>query len=345
MTLVSSVPSPAPLVSIVMPVRNAFTTLEECLASIRGQTLEAWELIAIDDGSEDDSPAILRDCAARDDRIQLLAPGRVGLIAAINLGNETARAPYIARMDADDVMLPDRLRRQAEFLDRNPDVALVASRVELFPEDAIRSGYREYIRWQNDCLTPRQIADHIYLEAPLANPSVMFRGQLFERFGGYRDGPFPEDYEFWLRLHRAGVRMAKLPDCLLRWRDSLHRATRTDPRYSRAAFDGIRAEYLARDPRLLAGRPIVVWGAGRATRQRAARLSAHDIEFSAYIDIDPRKIGQRSLGVPVHPPEWLDRTDKPFILNYVANHGAREQIEQRLREMGYELGADFLPVG
>lgn len=328
-----------------MPVRNAATTLGECLDSILAQTLDAWELIAVDDGSEDDSPSLLQRVARSEPRVRVLSPGRIGLIAAINLGNESARADLIARMDADDLMLPERLQKQFDYLREHPDIDLVASRVELFPEEQIQSGYREYIRWQNDCLTPQQIADHIYLESPLANPSVMFRRRLFEQFGGYRDGPFPEDYEFYLRLHQAGVRMAKLPETLLRWRDSADRTTRTDLRYSRQAFDDIRAEYLAQDPRLHTGRSIVVWGAGRSTRQRAANLKAHKIKFVAYIDIDPNKIGQKSLGIPVHPPEWLDRSDKPFVLNYVANHGARQQIEAMLHTFGYEIGTDYLPVG
>ncbi|HUG19806.1 MAG TPA: glycosyltransferase, partial [Planctomycetaceae bacterium] len=254
-----------PLVSIVMPVRNAASTLGECLQSILAQTLAEWELIAVDDDSGDDSPNLLQETARSDSRIRVLSPGRVGLIAAINLGNESARADLIARMDSDDIMFPERLQKQFDYLCEHPDIALVASRVELFPEEQIQSGYREYVRWQNNCLTQQQIADHIYLESPLANPSVMFRKQLFERFGGYQDGPFPEDYEFYLRLQQSGVRMAKLPETLLRWRDSEARTTRTDPRYSRQAFDEIRAEYLARDPRLHTGRPIVVWGAGRST--------------------------------------------------------------------------------
>ncbi|HUG19875.1 MAG TPA: glycosyltransferase, partial [Planctomycetaceae bacterium] len=325
--------------------RNAASTLEDCLDSILAQTYAAWELIAVDDGSVDDSPILLQKTARSDSRIRVLSPGRIGLIAAINLGNESARADLIARMDSDDIMFPERLQKQFDYLCDRPDVELVASRVELFPEEQIQSGYREYIRWQNDCLTPKQIADHIYLESPLANPSVMFRKQLFERFGGYRDGPFPEDYEFSLRLHQSGVCMAKLPETLLRWRDSETRTTRTDPRYSRRAFDEIRAEYLARDTRLHTGRPLVVWGAGRSTRLRAANLKAHGIEFAAYIDIDPNKIGQQSLGISVHPPEWLDRPDKQFVLNYVANHGARQQIEAMLHNFGYEIGTDYLPVG
>jgi hypothetical protein len=163
--------------------------------------------------------------------------------------------------------------------------------------------------------------------------------------GGYRDGDFPEDYELLLRLHQRGHRMAKLPEVLLSWRDSGERLTRTDSRYAREAFDRIRAHYLAADPRLRQARELACWGAGRNTRKRVAHLLAHGFQPSAWIDIDPRKIGNLLEGVPVVPPTWLERKEKPFVLSYVANHGARELIAEALHTMGYQAGEDYLMVG
>jgi len=332
-------------VSIVLPVYNAVTTLRECLNSILDQTLPDWELIAVDDGSTDGSAEILKQLERGDERIRVLSPGKVGLVDAINRGHAAATTGLVARMDADDVMHPDRLLKQSGYLKSHPDIDVLATQVRLFPDEALEAGYREYIRWQNECLTPDQIADNIYVESPLANPSVMFRRTVFDRFGPYRDGPFPEDYEFWLRLHAAGIRMAKLPDILLDWRESQGRTTRSAPRFSREAFNNIRADYLAQDHRLHSGRDIVVWGAGRVTRQRVRLIEERGVAVSAYIDIDPRKIGGEIGEAIVHEPGWLKQSDKPFVLVYVTNHGAREQIRQELERMGYEMGDDFLCVG
>ncbi|MBN2360879.1 MAG: glycosyltransferase [Deltaproteobacteria bacterium] len=334
-----------PAISIVLPFRDAAATLADCVDSIAGQTWADYELIAIDDGSSDASPAQARERAERDPRILLLRPGRIGLVAALGLGLEQARAPLIARMDADDVMLPRRLEMQQRYLAAHPDVALVGSRVELFSDAPIRAGYREYLRWQNRCCTPEQIAQNIYVESPLAHPSVTFRRDVVVAAGGYRDGDFPEDYELWLRLHRAGHRLAKVPAVLLRWREHGTRLSRSDPRYARAAFDRLRAQYLMDEPALRAAAEVVVWGAGYRTRQRVKLLLERGVQPVAWIDVDPRKIGQRIWGLPVRDPEWLVRLPRPFVLVYVASHGAREQIAARLDAYGYRLGVDYLAVG
>jgi glycosyltransferase involved in cell wall biosynthesis len=334
-----------PRVSIVMPFRNAESTLRDCLGSIERQTMIDWELVAVDDGSTDDSNAVVTAAASRDSRIRLLSPGRVGLVAALNLGLHMSRAEIVARMDADDVMAPERLGLQASHLADHATIDLVSCQVRLFPEDAIRAGYDEYVRWQNACLTAEDVSEEIYVESPFAHPSVMFRRQTVLDAGGYRDGGFPEDYELWLRLNALGHRMDKLPHTLLDWRESPDRLSRTDDRYSREAFDRLRADYLSRDPRLTADREVVFWGAGRKTRQRARHVVALGVTPSGYVDIDPRKIGNRPGGVEVHPPEWLDRRDRPFVLAWVTNHGARDLIAARLREMGYVRGRDWLGVG
>ena len=332
-------------ITILLPFRNADPTLGECIDSIRQQTLREWELVAVDDGSDDASAALVAAAAAGDRRIRLLQPGRLGLVGALNEGLRQAAAPLVARMDADDRMHPERLALQRDYLATNPDIAVAGCQVEIFPEAELRDGYREYLRWQNGCLTPEQIAADIFVESPVAHPSVMFRREVIREAGGYRAGDFPEDYELWLRLHASGHRIGKVPRVLLSWRDGSGRMSRVDLRYRRDAFDALRARYLVAHPRLRDGREIVFWGAGRKTRLRTRHLAGHGVRPSAYVDIDPRKIGQRIAGVPVHPPEWLARGNRPFVLVFVASHGARELIAARLGSMGYEPARDYLVVG
>ena len=333
-------------VSILLPYRNAESTLEECLDSIRSQTLVDYELLAIDDHSTDDSLALLTHYAAADHRIKLFHNPGQGLVAALNHGLCQASTPLIARMDADDRMRPERLQLQYTHLQQHPETTLLGCGTRLFPDHEIRSGLREYVRWQNQCNQADRIADEIYIEAPFAHPSVMFRKEAILRVGGYLQGDFPEDYELWLRLHQAGHRMEKLSRTLLEWRDYPTRTSRIDPRYSRAAFDALRAGYLASDPRLLSRRgEFVIWGAGRKTRLRCRHLLEKGFTPRAWIDIDPRKIGNSLQGVPVVAPHWLVQGDKYFVLIYVANHGAREIIARELQGLGYQRGSDYLVVG
>lgn len=174
--------------------------------------------------------------------------------------------------------------------------------------------------------------------------SVMMRRDRVLALGGYRGGDYPEDYDLWLRMVRAGYRLHKLPQVLLDWREGSGRASRVDARYRRLAFEHLKAVHLARDPRLHAGRPLVIWGAGRRSRRRAALLLVHGFSPVAWVDIDPRKIGSRLSGVPVVPPQWLDRHPRPLVLSYVGNHGARDRIRAELERMGYVRGRDFLAV-
>ncbi len=229
----------------------------------------------------------------------------------------------------------------------HPEISVLGCATTLFAEERIRRGMRVYIEWQNSCCSPEQTADEIYIESPFAHPSVVFRRQTVLELGGYRNGAFPEDYELWLRLHHAGKRLAKLPHKLLDWRDTPTRISRTDPRCSRQAFDRLRADYLSRDPRLLAhSTNFAIWGAGRKTRKRCRLLLERGFTPRTWIDIDPRKIGNRLSGVPVVSPTWLTRSgNRCYVLVYVTNHGARETIAADLLAMGYQRGLNYLMVG
>jgi len=332
-----------------MATRDAVRFIDECLDSIAAQSLSNFELIVIDDGSGDDTLSRIEPRSRRDKRILVCPRPRRGLVPALNEGLELCRSRIVVRMDADDRMHPERLRRQLAYLELHADIDVVGTRVRAFPAHRVGVGMREYLRWQNACVSPQAMADDIYLEATLSQPSAAFRRDVVMRHGGYRDGDFPEDYELWLRLARAGCRFGKCCDVLLEWRQREDSYSRTDSRFSRDAFDRLRARYLADDPRLAEGRPLVYWGAGRVTRKRCRHLIERGFPPAAWIDIDAKKLGARLDGVPVVAPKWLalrrhaDR--KPLVLVYVASHGARDSIAMRLEEMAYGRGRDYLMVG
>ena len=335
-----------PLVSVLLPFHNAAETIGDCIESILAQTLTDFEIIAVNDFSNDDSLRVLK--AHGDDRIKIIDNQHRGLVSALNTGLGCCRAPLIARMDADDIMYPHRLVKQYEYMREHHDVVLLATQARKFPEATIRNGYREYMRWQNSVLSAEDIHNQIYIESPFAHPSVMFRRDSVIAAGAYRHGAFPEDYELWLRLLHLGHRMEKLAEVLLDWRESENRLSRVSENYSRNAFDMIRADYLSRDERIH-NRPIAFWGAGRKTRQRARHLLEKGYEPAAWIDIDPKKIGNRINGVEVVEPAWLEQSsddgDRPFVLNYVTNHGARDIARTYLQRIGYVMGEDYLEVG
>lgn len=334
--------SQGPAVSVLLPVRDAQGTLARAVASVRAQTLRDWELVAVDDGSTDGSREWLRGVAREDGRIRLVEQPTLGLVAALNHGLEAARGRFIARLDADDECHPERLAVQGEHLEQNPATGLVSCLVGYGGDRAAQAGYALHVDWLNSLLTPEQIALNRFVESPLAHPSVMFRRELVERHGGYRDGDFPEDYELWLRWLDAGVVMAKVPRELLTWHDAPGRLSRTDPRYDPEAFFRVKAAYVAQHLIRQGRREVWIWGAGRPTRKRAAHLEAHGLRIAGYIDIDARKTGKQVGGVPVVSPEELPAPGGTFVLGYVAKRGAREDVRGRLTRRSWVEDRDFL---
>lgn len=334
--------SKPPRVSVVLPVRDGESSIEAALKSVLQQDEPDWELIVVDDGSRDSSADRVQAVADDDPRIRLLRRPAKGIVAALNEGLSHATAPLIARMDADDVMYPSRLRRQCDWLDSDPGTGLVACRVE-FGGDTQR-GYARYVDWINGLRDADTVARRRFIESPVAHPAVCFRRVLVDAYGTYRDGDFPEDYELWLRWLRAGVRFHTLDEVLLRWNDSPRRLSRTHARYRTDAFYRTKCEYLRHylaDSGLME-RSLWLWGSGRTTRRRFQHLEVSGSSFAGFIDIDPAKCGQRIDGRPVVFPEQLLPNASHFILAGVGSWDARERIHAWLQKNGWVEGRDYL---
>jgi glycosyltransferase involved in cell wall biosynthesis len=350
---VSGSPSGIPRVSVCLPCRNAAATLPAALDSLLAQTLPEFEIIAVDDGSTDQTWDVLCAHARRDARLRPLRQPHRGVALAWNAAVEAARAPYIARMDADDTSLPRRLEAQVELLDAEPALGLVSGLVRFGGDRKKRQGYAVHVDWLNSLLTPEDISANRFVDSPISNPSVMFRRELFERLGGARENtgpsPFPEDYEQWLRWLERGVRMGKVHEEILVWNDPPQRLSRTHAAYSVEAFARVKAQYLWRWLiRRNANHPRAwVWGAGRVSRQKLAPLVELGLAIEAFVDIDAKKIGQSVRGVPVLPREAIPpySPSAPFLLANVASRGARGEITAWLAALGYRAGKGFVAVG
>jgi glycosyltransferase involved in cell wall biosynthesis len=328
-----------PAVSVLLPYRNAADTLEEALKSVLEERSVELEVIAVDDGSTDAGPEIVERLRLRDGRVVPESAPSGGIARALNRALSLARGSFIARMDADDISLPGRLSRQVAALSEDARLGVIGTQVEAFPEGSVGEGMRRYIAWQNALLTPEDHAREIFVEAPLCHPSVMIRRSALDEVGGFREGPWPEDYDLWLRLDARGYGIAKVPEILFRWRQRKESATFSDPRYSLARFTETRAFYLA--PRLIEkARPIAVWGAGKTGRRLARQIAAHGARPELFIDIDPRKIGRTAQGAPIEAPTALV-PGRNTIVVAVGARGARELIRSHLAGAGFREGLAF----
>jgi glycosyltransferase involved in cell wall biosynthesis len=199
-----------PRVSVVLPVHNGEEQLEVAVDSILQQTLHDLELIVVDDGSTDRTPTLLQQLAERDPRLRVCRQEHGGIVAALNQGARLARAPYLARMDADDISVPDRLDKQAAFLDANADVALVGGSVEYILGEGRR------IRFSPLPTAPAEIAERLIAgKHCFVHPTVMIRTEALAQVGGYRAAfEGAEDADLWLRLAERFA-LANLPDVVL----------------------------------------------------------------------------------------------------------------------------------
>jgi glycosyltransferase involved in cell wall biosynthesis len=206
--------SDGPKVSVVMPAYNARRYVVEAIDSVLVQTLADFEFLIVDDGSTDETSEILKAYAARDRRVRVITQSNSGVGAALNRGIEQARARYIARMDSDDVCLPQRFARQVQYLDTTPECVLVGSRVLIIDQDGLPLFEMESVQ------TTHERIDELLMQArwSVVHPSIMMRADVVRKLGGYNNALVPvEDHDLFLRLAEVG-RLANLAEVLLRYR-------------------------------------------------------------------------------------------------------------------------------
>jgi glycosyltransferase involved in cell wall biosynthesis len=328
---------------ILLPVRDSETTLAEALDSICAQTFVDFRCLILDDGSRDSSADIAAGVAARDARFIVHHMARRGLVAALNEGLAMAQAPFMARADADDVLDRERLELQVAVLEESPAITVVSSLVHFFG-DRVSEDLLAYEAWLNATVTHEDIVRDLFVESPLAHPSVMMRTAAVREIGGYRQGEFPEDYDLWLRGWRAGWRFAKIPRGLVRIRDHPRRLTRTDPRYAPRAFLACKAEHFiaAHD---LVGRDVIVWGAGRDGVRAARELQRRGVRIRFFVDVAPTKIGRNLVKTTVLAPDALREKPGCPVVVAVGVKGARAKIREHLLALGYCEPAEFVCFG
>lgn len=331
-----------PRISILMPVRNEAAYLPAALCSLAQQTLRAWELVVVDDGSHDETPAILAAGARDDSRIRVIRREGGGLVAALNTGLAACRAPLLARMDGDDICHPRRLELQAAYLDTHADTGLVACHFRHFPRTTLKQGMLSYETWQNALESHDLIMRDRFIESPFVHPSIMARRGLIEAAGGYRDCGWAEDYDLWLRMADAGARFARLSLPLFFWRDHPGRATRTMSEYSVDAFRACKLHYLQQGF-LRDEQSVIIAGAGLEGRAWQRLLAGAGIGVSSWVDVDPRKIGRTLHGAPVAGTGLL-QARQGKVLVAIGVRGAREQFRELAQALSLREGLDFICV-
>jgi hypothetical protein len=324
------------VISVLLPFRNTGHMLARAAASVLADLGREDELVLVDDASSDDGPAIAE--AIDDPRVTRVRANGTGIADALSLGLTASRGDLIARMDADDITLPGRFGAQRAYLAAHRDVAVVGTQIAIDCEGRGGEGIERYVAWQNALVSAEDHARAIFVESPVCHPSTMIRRDVLADAGGWRSGPFAEDYDLWLRLVAQGHGIAKIPEVLFRWRIHDENTTFTDPRLSIDALLRLRCAHLAA---FLGDRPFGIWGAGRAGRAIARGLEPHDRRPRFFVDIDPRKIGRLARGAPILEVDaGLSRAE--MLVVAVATRGARDLVRGLLASEGRRERIDFV---
>jgi glycosyltransferase involved in cell wall biosynthesis len=321
-----------PAVSVLLPVHDASAWLAASLASLWRQTFADFEVVAVDDGSTDGSGEMLELAARREPRLRVIHTPHRGLPRAIATAHRHARAPLLARHDADDLSHRDRFALQVAFMRAHPRVAVLGTRLRLFPAAAVRPGMRRWVEWHNALLEHHEMAREVLVESPLAHATALLRRRWIERVGGWVDRGWPEDLDLWIRLLEAGARFAKLPRVLYGWRQHTASATWRDPSFSRGRVLALKRDALDRG--LLRGqRAISVVGVGASLYDWSSALALRGLHVRVVEQDRPAAAGP-------HSAQLLPR---PAVLVFGAAPARRRWREALTRARMIE-GRDFIFV-
>lgn len=323
-----------------MAARDTEPYLPECLDSIRAQTYEDWELIAVNDHSTDHTPAILREYARRDPRIRVFDSDRPKLIPTLQVAHQHCRGELINRMDSDDRMPADKLEVMLRAWEPFGRGHVVAGGTEHFVDEGeVGDGFRRYERWLNEVARTNTHYQEIYRECVIPSHSWLIHREDFAAAGAFNPEVYPEDYDLTFRFYRQGYRIVGLDRVLHYWRDRSDRISRTWECYRDNRYFPLKLRYfyeLDRDP----SRPLVLWGAGRNGKDLARLLREREDRFHWVCD-NPNKIGHNVYGINLESTEVIPELANPQIMIVVTSPRARPLIKEQLADWGKLPVRDF----
>ena len=311
-----------------MPVKNAQPFLTDCIKSILSQTETDWELVAVNDGSTDNSKAILEQFAQADKRIHVLENNGAGIIAALRLAYSKSQGNLITRMDADDIMPPIKLETLKRNLSSSGKGNIAVGQVKYFSEEGLKDGYRYYESWLNGLTKNGTNYSDIYRECVIPSPCWMVFREDLDKCGAFDSDVYPEDYDLCFRFYGNGLKPIPNSDMLHHWRDHSSRSSRNDPNYTDNRFLDLKLYWflkLDHQPE----KTLVVWGAASKGKSLAKGLQKAGVDFR-WMCNNPNKINKHVYDKLIENVEGISDLSDLQVLVAVANKNEQADIRQRL---------------
>ncbi|MEA1787485.1 glycosyltransferase [Arenibacter sp. GZD96] len=326
------------LISILIPFKNTAAFLPECFDSILNQTYTHWEIIAVDDGSEDESWSLVQSYATKHSNIKLRSNHGKGIIPALQTAYKASCGDLITRMDSDDIMTANKLNVLATSLLRKGAGHVAIGKVRYFSKSGISDGYARYEKWLNGLTQNGTNYTEIYKECVIPSPCWMVYKTDLDRCNAFDLDRYPEDYDLAFRFYEMGLQCIPCSEILHLWRDYAHRTSRTSVHYAQNYFLDIKLYYFLKLDRD-AERPLVLWGAGGKGKSIAKKLIESQIHFYWLCD-NPNKIGKKIYGIEMLHFNVLSQLKKPQSIITVANYDAQKHIRNHLHGLGYTATTD-----
>jgi len=312
-------------ISILLPFRNAEPWIVETIQSILSQTYENWELLAIDDHSEDATHQLLQ--SFNDPRIQVLKNSGNGIIPALKTGFKQATGEFITRMDADDVMPAQKLEVLLKAAQDGRRV--VTGKVKYFSDSEVSEGYRKYEQWLNDRIDFNDHFDHIYRECVVASPNWLAPTKYLRQDLIFDQLNYPEDYDMTFLWRKHGYEITSVKQATHLWREHPERTSRNSDVYDQTSFFQLKLDWFQKTER---GKTLGIFGAGPKGKLVVDQLQ-NDFEISWFDH------GYQRYNAPINGHAILDpescRCDLLLLAIYPES---KTRLENLVTRLGYTLG-------
>ncbi|MBN2857122.1 MAG: glycosyltransferase family 2 protein, partial [Candidatus Delongbacteria bacterium] len=332
-----------PEISILMPAKNSVLFLKKTLDSVVSQTETEWELVAVNDGSTDDTAHIFSEYADRDERIKIFENEEgMGIIPALKTALKHSSGNLITRMDSDDLMALDKLETMRKLLERKGKGHVATGLVECFSDEGINDGYRKYEKWINELILSDNLYSEIYKECVIQSSCWMVHREDLIKCGAFESDIYPEDYDLCFRFYKHGMKpVAEAGAGVLHyWRDHTARVSRNNPEYADQQFFDLKLKYYFEIERKK-NRGLVVWGTGAKGKKLARKLLDKYENSFRWITDNPKKIGEKIYGVQVESTDIVKEMKNIQIIVAVSAIDENSKIEEVLKRSGLVKNEDY----
>lgn len=310
--------------SILMPFKNEEKFLRLTLDSILRQSERDFEVIAVDDHSNDESKKIVNEYVAKDPRFRLFTNDGCGTICALQTALKNATGKFVTRQDADDLQPVNKLRELKQLLLSNGPGHVATGHVKYFCEGELGDGFLKYERWLNDLCLNSFHESHLFKECVIASSNWLLYTEDLLKINAISEARYPEDYFMIFKLFEHGLKVVSSENITHLWRDHPDRASRTLEQYRDQKFFPMKVEFFKK---FHGTEYITLWGSGPSGKKLAKELLRAGISFY-WVSNNDNKIGKTIYGVKIYDYKSLREKCPQNIIISVTQRGSSKEIDE-----------------